>query len=786
MDGDLVLAKLIEICIFLFVLLKTVILLPFTLLGTLLSYIVSYVASLLCNFGIGSATVSLPKFGVPQSLQDYASFLKYSTTDEDRKLNWKVIITFIVLVIGIIVSLVLVFSKEKLSSPTEGTTSPQLSKSIGYSILLLLFFAALLIALPNLTKDQISQEDASVAQGLLDPNFTFGAPSDGFLGKIKSWFGIISIIAYTIFIVFLFGTVLKGANINETKFQNASYIMAAVAGLLVFFLFQSTFQSPKLGVILGLGFLALCGYLIYYAYENPTKGLFSFDNFVTGLSILSTLMVFYLVFRSGHEGEFNITKERIKMLVLFFSFIAIMIIFKTSAPGTIVKDYFGNLFAVSISIAVFCLVYLIVLMITPEENQSSSYGPKNLLDILNTKTWGLFIALLIFMAIAMSGLATNFDFLKEKDNLGISIIVILFTSIIFGALIAWPKTPEFGGKFIDVSKTMSIYKILLYIFGACGVALFGYWVFKEIKGFESSSSYSISQSIVNLLLILVVATFIYKILIIEFPSLLTGYWSVFTDVLFYIPCFLAKVTDWLTKTYFGSEKGTIPLLIILSIILFAIKNAPNYSLKVKVGGGNVLLENPVSLRTKTVAATYEQLNPGYNFNYRYAISLWTFLDAMPPNTNENYDKYTSIMSFGGKPDILYNASTNTALVTMKLTDVDPNKYEILDLGSTVYGENYLQEGESIVIVERIHDFLLQKWNNFVINCDGGTIDVFLNNDLKASKIEMVPYMTYDNLTVGQSNGLYGGVKKLVYHSDPMTTAQMDLAYTTSKNEFDLP
>ena len=43
---------------------------------------------------------------------------------------------------------------------------------------------------------------------------------------------------------------------------------------------------------------------------------------------------------------------------------------------------------------------------------------------------------------------------------------------------------------------------------------------------------------------------------------------------------------------------------------------------------------------------------------------------------------------------------------------------------------------------------LQKWNHFVLNYDGGTLDVFLNNELVGSKIKVVPFMTHDVITSG--------------------------------------
>jgi hypothetical protein len=185
------------------------------------------------------------------------------------------------------------------------------------------------------------------------------------------------------------------------------------------------------------------------------------------------------------------------------------------------------------------------------------------------------------------------------------------------------------------------------------------------------------------------------------------------------------------------------------------------------------------------------VNMSMLYDYRYAISAWIFLDAMPPSTNKSYQKYTSILSYGGKPDILYNPSENIILITMRMKlGSNANKYDILEQSETNYDDDYFRsytgtnsqtKDLSIVIVHRMEHVLLQKWNQFVINCDGGTIDVFCNNELIKSQIKMVPYMTSDNLTVGQDGGVYGGICNVVYFNEPLTSDKMYYSYNAAKS-----
>ena len=65
------------------------------------------------------------------------------------------------------------------------------------------------------------------------------------------------------------------------------------------------------------------------------------------------------------------------------------------------------------------------------------------------------------------------------------------------------------------------------------------------------------------------------------------------------------------------------------------------------------------------------------------------------------------------------------------------------------------------------DMKLQKWNKFLINYDGGTLDIFLNDKLISSSGSIAPYMTLDVVSVGENNGINGGIRDVVYFRDPV-------------------
>lgn len=176
-------------------------------------------------------------------------------------------------------------------------------------------------------------------------------------------------------------------------------------------------------------------------------------------------------------------------------------------------------------------------------------------------------------------------------------------------------------------------------------------------------------------------------------------------------------------------------------------------------------------------------------NYQYGISAWVFLaesseastdgrDRTLDSTDINYqldgkskeqllqssghgnilDGQLTILSYGLKPHITYQPSTNTLRIL------------------TVKGMNDIQT------VYETNEFPLQKWNHIVINYTNGVIDVFINNKIVATKESILPYESFDTLKVGQENGLHGGICNVMYMPYPMTKQSIHSMYQTYKDK----
>ena len=153
---------------------------------------------------------------------------------------------------------------------------------------------------------------------------------------------------------------------------------------------------------------------------------------------------------------------------------------------------------------------------------------------------------------------------------------------------------------------------------------------------------------------------------------------------------------------------------------------------------------------------FENLHAGSSddskFNYHYSLSSWIYINPQPPNTSSAYTKFTSLLNYGDKPQIQFNGLKN----------------ELRIMATT--GKNDLVE------IYKKTDIAYQKWNNFVINYDGGNMDVFLNGELVASRPNIAPYMTYENITSGSNNGIEGGICNVMYYEHILSKGAITLAY----------
>ena len=97
-------------------------------------------------------------------------------------------------------------------------------------------------------------------------------------------------------------------------------------------------------------------------------------------------------------------------------------------------------------------------------------------------------------------------------------------------------------------------------------------------------------------------------------------------------------------------------------------------------------------------------------------------------------------------------------------------------------ENY--GGVSNKIIYKTDKLQLQRWNNIILNYQNGTLDVFINKKLVASKINFAPSYVkgLPSITSGETNGISGGICNVTYYQDPIALTKIELIYDTLKDK----
>ena len=179
-------------------------------------------------------------------------------------------------------------------------------------------------------------------------------------------------------------------------------------------------------------------------------------------------------------------------------------------------------------------------------------------------------------------------------------------------------------------------------------------------------------------------------------------------------------------------------------------------LRDKAEDSSILLRDPIFTDIRTPLGKFENLKKGNDYEYQYTLSSWIFLHEQPPNHSYKYNKFTSLLNYGNKPNITYNMKKNLLRITML-------------------------SGKTKKIVYETNNFQMQKWNNVVINYDKGTLDIFINGHLVSTTAGIVPYMRISDVIVGEKDGLSGGICNVVYYSGNLSRERIEVFYNFLKN-----
>ena len=538
------------------------------------------------------------------------------------------------------------------------------------------------------------------------------------------------------------------------------------------------------------------GFILFYAIGlilffrlTPLDIINKYASIILIVSAVIGVFLFYNGMSTNYIYQFNVNYERIKSVLLLFLFIVILSVFYSFNPGGYITKYFGSSLMFTFIIVILALLYVIILLSVPD---NVGVGAKNFLSNFTNFSFyssAFFVIFLIVVSIIISTYPGGIAAITKKNTVWAFILLILIVLI-------W--VPMIGSNlFEDSSSGTSDGKIdlfkkgLLYLSGLVISGLLIFWIVSSIENLSGKSS--VTSFILNLLIVVIVLALIYRTMNVKIPDnnanlKKNAFFDMIINSIFYIPCLFSNTVDSALNygnnvfgsqlpsaqapNYFTKEKSSFMMLLTVIVLILLYIFGPILYEKIILQGGNLLVNKPVDTNKEYSLGTYEQLNGSDNFDYQYAISSWIFINSNAPNTNDSYNKYTTLMNFGGKPNILYNGSTNSLMVTMQQKDLNKNSSNKL--------LEFDEEGNRILYIK--HNVLLQKWNNIIINYNGGILDIFINGELVKSDIGVVPYYTLDSLIIGKDGGVNGGICNLIYFKKPLTALNIYFLYNMIKNK----
>ena len=506
---------------------------------------------------------------------------------------------------------------------------------------------------------------------------------------------------------------------------------------------------------------------ILFLTMTPNSTLDTYSKYILPVIGLLGAILFYQGASTNYIENFSVNYERIKMVILLLCLITVFITYYNVDPGGYITKYFGESMLITIILSVFTFLYLVIILTVPSGGNKGDtfYG-----NMTNFGKYGS-LAFLIFL-IALTIIISTYKggFFADKETSLLSMIIILLICILSGSLFISNMFPESVGG-TDTGNLNLFKRGLLTLFGLVISSLIIYWITSNIESLTSSSG--LTSFILNVILVVIVLSLIYKTFFVKLPagnSNKNAFFSLIINLLFYIPCIFGDLMEKVTSEYNATTKSSLIALVIGILIILSYFVLPQFSQKVQLRGGKQLVNKPVYTDKLYTLGNYIQLNGSDKIDYQYALSFWVFIDAAPPSTSAAYSKYTSLLNFGYKPNIMYNAEKNTLIV------ITQQKFS----NKTISNELVDIDDKNKKVIYKNNNFLLQKWNNIIINYTGGTMDVFLNGDLVSSAKNIIPYSTIDNLTIGEDNGIKGGICNVIYYSKALNSMSIKGLYNQSK------
>lgn len=319
-----------------------------------------------------------------------------------------------------------------------------------------------------------------------------------------------------------------------------------------------------------------------------------------------------------------------------------------------------------------------------------------------------------------------------------------------------------------------------------GISVFGLAIF-ALSGFSTGHIGGILTSSLASLFVVITGFMSYRRI-----TKITSWVQLVYDFILYIPCLLFDGFFEVYKQYRITPSYVYFILLIEAILIGAYVSIPYLIQWIMSKDGISILDKPVFINRLTIL-DHDKLEKAIrhalqkqqqsfrpdtptetnqrNLLYSYGVSTWVYIDAQGANEKEASARYATVWDFGEKPIVEYNARTQSIRVRVKTNEGMVVLYDSTEKNA-IHDTKKLPVDKSQVSIaknKKSTQFPLQKWNHVVVNAQGGTMDVWINGELVASKGGIVPRNVTDRFRIGEQDGIQGGVKDVRFFTHTLST-----------------
>ena len=243
--------------------------------------------------------------------------------------------------------------------------------------------------------------------------------------------------------------------------------------------------------------------------------------------------------------------------------------------------------------------------------------------------------------------------------------------------------------------------------------------------------------------------------------------SFIVKIILYIPCLLIDMVNAFAEQYNIAKKQYIVMIILaIELLLIASKFLIPVAFDKVINYDGVVITGKVYPTEMKTRVDIPQILLLEKKRTNYGVSCWLYIHPVPDNTNEAYIENTSLVNFGGVPNILFNAQKGTLSFAVDVNDIGgakkifvfPNKDNMREI-----------------------KILYSRWNHVFINFTDGNMDIFMNGVLVTSAPEVIPLNNPKSIHIGSYPGIYGEACSLVYYKNPLLAENIRVIYESLKN-----